>query len=88
MEAVNRGVKSAGGVPGIGGIGADGLMCNRHFTGFYRRYQKHDCHGFLGLSCDVSTHHQYGGYSSSIKDSQCHGQSGKNGTAGVAMNPW
>ena len=87
LVAINTQLDSAGGAPGVGAVGASGLRCNRHFTGFRRYWESPGCHGFGGLSCGPKYHEEFGGYSYSNNDIECPGQPGINGQPGAPWKP-
>ena len=87
LEAINNRLESSGGAPGIGGVEASGLICNRHFTGYRRYWESAGCHGPFGLVCGPSYHEAFGGYGYTNNDQDCPGNPGVAGQPGTNWEP-
>ena len=80
IKAVNTRLKSTGGSPGSGGIGASGIKCSRHFTGYRHYHHVRVCPTKVSNSGDYE---EFGGYGYTNNDQDCPGLSGVLGIPGI-----
>ena len=87
VEIINTRLRSNGGSSGSGGVQASGLICNRHFTGFRRRWFTPGCHGYGNFICGPTYYEAFGGYGYTNNDIDCPGLYGANGIPGNNWEP-